>query len=715
MNNAYKTFLFELGCEELPAKQLLALQSALKNHTLELLDRVQLKFLGEVKVFATPRRLAILIADLQMQQEDQILERKGPSVKNAFDAQNKLTKAALGFAQSCGVLAENLQKKMTPQGEWLFAQQSIKGKSAIEILPDLMQQVLEKLPIPKPMRWGDYSYRFLRPVRWIVMMLDDQIIPAHFFGIATSNISHGHRFLSDPTVLIDHAKNYEALLHEKNVISDYSKRKKIIVEQLIKVAQDLNGTIYANENLLEEVNGLVEWPTAIAVNFDEKFLQLPDVVLITAMEVHQKCFAVKTLQNEKLLPIFLTVANILSSDTSFVKEGNSRVMQARLSDAAFFYEKDLSIPLASYEEDLKKVVFQAKLGSLFDKSKALADLATGIAAALGWNEEKISDTKTAALLAKCDLRTLMINEFPELQGEMGKTYAAAQGYDTAIANALFEQYLPRFSQDDLPQSDIGSLLALADRLLNLVGIFGIGQAPTGDSDPFALRRAAIAVCRILIENKILKDLPLLDLLNLAMSSWNKEGIFLNEKGVEETYHFIFDRLPAFYEEKNISANNVAAILNLSFSYLKNLTLYDIDLWIKAITELKKNYLTEALIIASVQKRIRNILRQEELGASETAEVNSDLFVFSEEKKLYEALESFHIPRKDALANKEYLSALKNIMTLSKPLDDFFAKVMVMVPEEALKKNRLSLLQQVSAHLEIMADFIILMSDVNLKN
>lgn len=685
-----KDFLFEIGTEELPAKQLEHLQTMLKGELLKQLAQAQLSFEGAAQTFVTPRRLAILIPNLQTQQQDQIIERKGPSLAAAFDAEGKPTKACLGFAQSCDVSVELLNKRETEQGSFLFATKTEVGKSAQELLPELVQVALNACnQIAKPMHWGDNKGPFLRSVHWIILLLDNEVIPATFFDLPTGNVTYGHRFMSPQALTIAEPKNYLSSLQQAYVMANFAERKAFIEKNLNDAAKNLDGTVLMNEALLTEVTGLVEWPVILTGHFSKDFLSVPNNALIAAIESHQKSFAVVD-QHGALMPYFLIVSNLVSKTPSKIIQGNERVMHARLSDAQFFYQQDCLIPLQNHCADLARVTFQAQLGSLQTKSLALAALAAEIATELSFDADAAHQ---AGLLAKCDLRTHMVGEFPELQGEMGAIYARKQGLPEAIANALREQYLPRFADDQLPISKTGIVLALADRLLNLVGLFGIGQAPTGSKDPFALRRAAIGVCRIIIENKL--SLSLKPLLICTQSIWQAQGVNFDMEPVQDlVYDFIIERLRQEYI--NWGNQVVESVLCLGLD-----NLLDIVHRIQAVSEFK--FLPEAKSLAAAEKRVRNLFQKENILIDALGMPDKKLFSLPEEHALTNAIIELQAITAQAVLQKDYAFILQETAKLKKPIDDFFAAVMVMAEDHTIRHNRLALLGQFSACANQVAD------------
>ena len=487
-------FLFELGCEELPSGAVWSLADELATYLLAALDKAKLSY-GVVKRFATPRRIAITIYDLQVEQESQSITRRGPALVASYDTEGKPLPALIGFAKSCGVDVTQLTKIHTDKGEWMVFETHTVGSKTKELLPALVSQSLASLTIAKPMRWGSGDVEFARPVHWAVMLLGDEVIDHEFLGVKTSRQSAGHRFHHPQQVTIASAKDYESQLQEAFVIADFSTRRHLIQVQVAQLAAAYQATAIMPEELLDEVTSIVEWPQALLAHFEEEFLEVPAEALIASMQSHQKCFALKDDKHSTLLPYFITVANIASSKPEQVILGNEKVMRARLSDAMFFFRQDKKQTLSAHIPATQQVIFQTKLGSLYDKAIRVHALMLHLCQALNIPQEQ---AVRAALLSKCDLMTGMVAEFPELQGLMGYYYALHDGEDIRVAKALDEQYMPRFSADRLPETDLGLALSLADRIDSLVGIFAIGQKPSGVKDPFKLRRHALAVVRLLI-------------------------------------------------------------------------------------------------------------------------------------------------------------------------------------------------------------------------
>lgn len=668
---AYNDFLLEIGTEELPAKGLFNLAVQLGEVFTQELTKAQLSFVAP-QIFVTPRRLAILIKDLAVEQPAREIERKGPMLAAAFDEQHRPTKAAEGFARSCGVTVDQLQKSETPQGTWLVYRQQEAAKPTQELLPIFIQKTIKQLNLPKTMRWGSHDETFLRPVHWVTALLGDQTIHCELLGIKSNNQTHGHRFHYPYAITLNHPNQYlEKLTKEGYVLPDFAARRVEISAQMQRLADSKGCHVDLNETLLSEVTGLVEWPVALLGQFDERFIELPAEVIKATLEANQKSFTLW--KDNKLQPYFITIANIESKNIAEVVKGNERVVHARLSDAEFFFKHDKKQKLDDYLSQLEKVSFQQKLGSLFDKTERIKMLAKHIATLLNADQ---NEALRSAELAKTDLVSTMVGEFPELQGVMGYYYAKAAGESLLVANAIKEHYLPRFAGDNLPNSKSGQIVALADRIDTLTSIFGINQLPTGDKDPFALRRAALGVLRILIECQLSLDLK--ELLKYAAESYKFK--LPNSEVVQQTFDFIMERLRALYGEKNIPADVFAAV------YAKNPTEpLDFDKRIRAVNEFRQ--LPQAQALAAANKRVSNILKETTIEG----EVDAKLLKEDAERKLHQLV----IERTKAIAPElqasNYTKALISLAELQQPVDAFFDKVMVMVDDKDLRNNRLRLL------------------------
>ena len=678
--------LIEIGTEELPPKALDHLSIAFQSSVESQIDQAGLAF-ESIQRFATPRRLALLITQLDAAQADREVERKGPAIKAAFDQDGNATKAAEGFARSCGVTVSKLEQVDTPKGAWLIFRQNQPGQQTESVIPAMVETALARLPIPKRMRWGAGDAEFVRPVHWIVMLFGDKIIDCEIMGLKAGRTTQGHRFHHpDPIDLASPAAYSKTLFNPGHVIVDIEARREKIQAQVEAIAYEAGMVAAIDPSLLDEVTALNEWPVAIMGAFDERFLEVPSEALIKAMQEHQKYFPVVD-SSGKLQPRFITISNIQSKDPAQVSAGNERVIRPRFSDAAFFWEQDLKQPLDALTPRLQGVVFQKKLGSLHDKSQRISRLAQQIAKELDLNP---AEAARAAELAKCDLLSNMVGEFPSLQGVMGRYYAqhAEEGGD--IAAAIEEQYLPRHAGDHLPQTNCGRAIAIADRLDTLVGIFAIGQKPTGEKDPFGLRRAALGVLRILIETPLHLDLE-------ALLQTTAEGLadkLDTSTTASEVFNYMMERLKAYYSDRDISADLIDAVLSRCPTKPA-----DFDLRVRAVSHFLQ--LPEAEALAAANKRIRNILRKTDEQYPDQADIN--LLVEPSEKILAEQITELKPKIEPLLSQGLYSEALQQLASLREPVDQFFDDVMVMCDDDNLRQNRLALLSSLSALFLNVAD------------
>lgn len=668
-------FLVEIGTEELPPKALKTLYQSFAASIEEGLRAAGLNF-TQLHSFGAPRRLAVLVEQLDAQQPDQIIEKLGPHIANAFDADGKPTKAAEGFARGCGIEFAQLERVASDKGERLVFRSTQTGKAAHDLLPQIIVDALDKLPIPKRMRWGARRAEFVRPVHWIVMLLGDRVIDAEILGIQTGRETRGHRFHCNTTIAIDDPLGYQLLLEmQAHVVADFNERRGRIRSQVEALGKKLNGHAVIDEDLLDEVTGLVEWPVALAGNFEQRFLAVPQEALISSMKEHQKYFHVVDASG-KLLPHFITVANIDSSEPQKIIDGNERVIRPRLSDAAFFFETDKKISLAERREQLKTVVFQEKLGTVFDKTERIAALAAYIAQQIGGNAQW---AQRAGALSKADLVSNMVGEFADMQGIAGSYYARHDGEPTEVATALQEQYLPRFSGDELPSTLTGISVALADRLDTLVGIFGIGQLPTGSKDPFGLRRAVLGILRMIVDKGF--DLDLRKCLHQALAHYPQ----LNTKAdlVDTVLAYMLERFRAWYEEENIAAEVFMAVS------AKNLSRpLDINQRVQAVHRFSQ--LPEAAALASANKRVSNILaKQESIDALPALQVS--LLSEPAEQELARQVAAQEQIVQPLFAARKYREGLEQLASLRVAVDAFFDGVMVMCDDIAIRNNRLALL------------------------
>ncbi|WP_151981237.1 glycine--tRNA ligase subunit beta [Acinetobacter guerrae] len=679
------TVLFELGCEELPPKSLKTLRDALQAETIKGLNDAGLNF-ATVEAYAAPRRLALKIVDVDGAQADTQKRFDGPALQAAYDSEGKPTKALEGFMRGQGIEANQVSTFQAGKVEKVCYYKDIKGQSLDELLPDILQTALDNLPIAKRMRSAASRTEFVRPVKWVVLLKDDQVIPATIQDHSASNVTYGHRFHAPEAITLDHVNDYLTALESAYVVADFSKRQTTIQQQVKQLADEVNATAIVPDDLLDEVTALVEWPVALRATFEERYLAVPQEALITTMQDNQKYFCLVNSEG-KLQPYFITISNIESKDPNQIIEGNEKVVRPRLSDAEFFFLQDQKQPLASRKDKLANMVFQAELGTLWDKSLRIAKLASQIATLTHGDR---AAAEQAGLLAKCDLTSELVGEFPELQGTAGTYYARLEGLPSEVADAIAEQYLPRFSGDVLPQTQTGTALALADRLDTLVGIFGIGQAPTGSKDPFSLRRAAIGVLRLLIEKEL--DLPLVELTKIASENYHGK---LREpvKAQHEALNFIEARYRAMYEDQGVAIDVIQSVQALSPK-----SPLDFDHRVKAVNHFKT--LPEAQALAAANKRVANILAKE---GQIVGDVDASLLVEDAEKALFAALQSVTPVVQPLLEAHNYTDALSQLASLRSPIDAFFDSVMVMAEDPKLKANRLRLLAQLRGLFTAIAD------------
>jgi len=675
--------LFELGGEELPPKSLKKLSQSLLDGMVAGLNEAGLNF-SEAKAYATPRRLAVIIRNLDSQQADKVVEKRGPSLQAAYGPDGTPSKAALGFASSCGASFDQLEKLETDKGTWLIFKQAVKGQATVELIPDLIRKSLAQLPIAKRMRWGDYDHEFVRPVHSAVLLFGSDVIAAEILGLKTGRLSFGHRFLSPGTIVLGHPNDYVEKLLAAKVTVDFEQRMRQIETGAQQAAIQLGGIAHIEEDLLEEVAALNEWPVPVVGNFDARFLELPMEVLITTMQSNQKYFPVK---NEKggLLPHFITFANIESSNPDSIRQGNERVVLPRLVDAEFFWKQDRKQSLAHRVYSLKTIVFQKDLGTLYDKTQRVANLASLIAEKLGAD---VALAKRAALLAKTDLMTNMVGEFANLQGTMGRYYAAADGEHADVAVALEEHYYPKQSGGATPSAQIGQVLALAEKIDTLAGIFSAGLIPTGDKDPYALRRATLGILRVLIENGIALDV--VELLDAALEQFSHS--FNKAETRQKVNDFIFDRLKGYCLDQGYGSDEFEAVLAVNPTRP-----LDFMLRIRAVQTFRA--LPEAESLAAANKRIINILKKSDQPLAD----NIGNLVEAAEKNLLVAAEESEAAILPLLAEQNYPMALSRLAQLRDTVDAFFDNVMVNTDDVALRNSRLALLAKLSNQFLKIAD------------
>ena len=668
-----ENFLVEIGTEELPPKALKTLATSFADNVEAELNQAGLTF-DKIEWFAAPRRLAVKVLALATQQPSKEIEKRGPAVSAAFDAEGKPTKAAEGWARGCGITVEQAERIATDKGEWLVHRAKIEGQPTKNLLNDIVANALAKLPIPKPMRWADKTVQFIRPVHTVTMLLGDELIEGEILGVASARTIRGHRFLGEKEFEIQHADQYPQLLREKgSVVADFNERKAEILAKSQAKATALGGVADIEESLLEEVTSLVEYPNVLAAKFEERFLAVPAEALVYTMKGDQKYFPIYD-KDGKLLPHFIFVSNINPEDPTAIIEGNEKVVRPRLTDAEFFFKTDLKQKLVDRLPRLETVLFQQQLGTLKDKTDRIEQLAGEIAKQIGADEAK---AKRAGLLSKCDLMTNMVFEFTDTQGVMGMHYARHDGEDEEVAVALNEQYMPRFAGDELPKSLVASAVALADKFDTLTGIFGIGQAPKGSADPFALRRAALGALRIIVE----KNLPL-DLEDLVKKSVALFGDKLtNQNVVADVVDFMLGRFRAWYQDEGIAVDVIQAVLAR-----RPTRPADFDARVRAVSHFRTLDSAEAL--AAANKRVSNILAKADTAIGE---INLTACVEPAEKALAEAVLALRTEVQPLIAQSDYTAVLDKLANLRAPVDSFFDNVMVNAEDPALRQNRLAIL------------------------
>ena len=684
-----QNFLVEIGTEELPPKALKTLATSFADNVEAELNQAGLTF-DKIEWFAAPRRLAVKVLNLATQQPSKEIEKRGPAVSAAFDAEGKPTKAAEGWARGCGITVEQAERIATDKGEWLVHRAKIEGQPTKNLLNDIVANALAKLPIPKPMRWADKTVQFIRPVHTVTMLLGDELIEGEILGVASARTIRGHRFLGEKEFEIQHADQYPQLLREKgSVVADFNERKAEILAKSQAKATALGGVADIEESLLEEVTSLVEYPNVLAAKFEERFLAVPAEALVYTMKGDQKYFPIYDKEGN-LLPHFIFVSNINPEDPTAIIEGNEKVVRPRLTDAEFFFKTDLKQKLVDRLPRLETVLFQQQLGTLKDKTDRIEQLAGEIAKQIGADEAK---AKRAGLLSKCDLMTNMVFEFTDTQGVMGMHYARHDGEDEEVAVALNEQYMPRFAGDELPKSLVASAVALADKFDTLTGIFGIGQAPKGSADPFALRRAALGALRIIVE----KNLPL-DLEDLVKKSATLFGDKLtNQNVVADVVDFMLGRFRAWYQDEGIAVDVIQAVLAR-----RPTRPADFDARVRAVSHFRTLDSAEAL--AAANKRVSNILAKAD---AVIGEINLTACVEPAEKALAEAVLALRTEVQPLIAQGDYTAVLDKLANLRAPVDSFFDNVMVNAEDPALRQNRLAILNTLQGLFLQVADISVL--------
>lgn len=718
-----QNFLVEIGTEELPPKALKTLATSFADNVEAELNQAGLSF-DKIEWFAAPRRLAVKVLNLATQQPSKEIEKRGPAVSAAFDAEGKPTKAAEGWARGCGITVEQAERIATDKGEWLVHRAKIKGQPTKNLLNDIVANALAKLPIPKPMRWADKTVQFIRPVHTVTMLLGDELIEGEILGVASARTIRGHRFLGEKEFDIQHADQYPQLLRDKgSVVADFNERKAEILAKSQAKATALGGVADIEESLLEEVTSLVEYPNVLAAKFEERFLTVPAEALVYTMKGDQKYFPIYD-KDGRLLPHFIFVSNINPEDPTAIIEGNEKVVRPRLTDAEFFFKTDLKQKLVDRLPRLETVLFQQQLGTLKDKTDRIEQLAGEIAKQIGADEAK---AKRAGLLSKCDLMTNMVFEFTDTQGVMGMHYARHDGEDEEVAVALNEQYMPRFAGDELPKSLVASAVALADKFDTLTGIFGIGQAPKGSADPFALRRAALGALRIIVEKNLPLDLN--DIISKAFDLYKEldnerlrnapiaktrggfseypegyvsfftrgDDLVPKQKILDEVVDFMLGRFRAWYQDEGIAVDVIQAVLAR-----RPTRPADFDARVRAVSHFRTLDSAEAL--AAANKRVSNILAK--AGAA-IGEINLTACVEPAEKALAEAVLALRTEVQPLIAQGDYTAVLDKLANLRAPVDSFFDNVMVNAEDPALRQNRLAILNTLQGLFLQVADISVL--------
>ena len=688
-----KDFVFEIGTEEIPAKFMNKSLEQLRTIAENKFKENRLNY-EKVNIYGTPRRLTLYVLDMCDKQEDLETMVKGPSKKAAFDLDGNPTKALLGFLKGNGLELQETFIQELSGVDYVYAKKFEKGRNTVDVLKELLPQILTSINFPKSMKWGNKSFRFVRPVRWLMPIFGDELVELDKDGIQCSKNTRGHRVLSKGDIEVKSADEYFDKLRNGFVIVDQDERREIIKKQCDEIAEKIGGVILADDELLEEVLYLVEYPTAFFGSFEKEFLTLPKEAVITPMKEHQRYFPVQD-KNGALMNCFIAVRNGDDNYIDIVREGNEKVLRARLSDARFFFEEDKKIPLNNCAEKLKHVVFQETLGTIYDKTENIRNISSYLSEKIQLNNMDKEYLDRAAYLCKADLVTNMVKEFDELQGVMGREYAIIQGESTSVADAIREHYMPRFAGDDVPASLIGSILSISDKIDTITGCFSIGIQPTGSQDPYALRRQAIGIISIILAKGL--HISLKDLLNKALEPFAKKNILKDEsaKIIGEIIEFFKGRLKNVFLDKGYEYDVVDAVLKAGLD-----DIYDASLRVNELSQWKKK--DEFLNIISSFNRVSNLASK-----CEKASINKELIKESEEKALLEAYEKTEREFVAAIEQKNYNKALNSLMALKTPIDAFFDKIMVMVDDNAIKNNRLSILKSITQMMMKFADLSII--------
>ncbi|MFO7818908.1 MAG: glycine--tRNA ligase subunit beta [Halanaerobacter sp.] len=684
-----KDLLLEIGTEEIPAGFMLPAFAGLEELAQDLFEQNRVE-IGDILATGTPRRLTLYIEDVAQEQADLEKEVRGPAKNIAFDDNGEATQAGEGFARGQGLTPDELEIRDTENGEYVFACTTEEGQATSQLLPNLLEEIIYNLEFPKTMRWGNQDMNFARPIKWLLSLYGNQVIEFSAAEVEASNWSRGHRFLSEDRIEITQPNNYFTNLEDEGVIVDHNRRRKMIVEQIEEIEEEKDVTIPIADDLLREVNFLVEYPTALCGSFAEEFLELPEEVLITSMREHQRYFPVRGQEGE-LKNLFVTVRNGKEDHLDIVREGNEKVLQARLADGKFFYEEDQQEKLAAKVEELTDIIFQEDLGTIYEKVERMIALSEEFASVLGYNDDEIEQTKRAAQLAKADLVTEMVNEFAKLQGVMGREYALIDDEDEAVAEAIFEHYLPRYADDKLPVTKTGRITSLADKIDNIVGCFSVGLIPSGSQDPYALRRQGLAVVKIITDAGLEITLEQLITTALDLLADNNKLTRSKDEIKEDLMDFFALRLEKLLEDNEIRYDVINAVLATDFSDLN-----DTILRAKAVMEFREEDGFAELITAF--ERAGNLAEK-----AQDQTVDYELFEDPSEEKLYKEYQRLKAEIDGLIDQQDYLTALEKVATLKPAIDKFFNSVMVMADEKEIKENRLGLLKSVTNLLSRIAD------------
>lgn len=686
------TLLIELGTEELPPKALKTLSESFSQSIADQLTGLSISF-DNIESFATPRRLAVQFSQVQLQQEDEQVDKRGPAISAAFDSDGNPTKAALGWARGVGIDVVNAERLVTDKGEWLLHKAIVPGKALHDLLPNIVQQAAKQLPVPKTMRWGEGEFAFIRPLKRLTVMLNESIVPMSLFGIESSNKVLGHRFHSEGDITLHHANEYAQVLKQAHVIASFEERRLLVKDNAEALAAQIQATPVWDNDLLDEVASLVEWPVALLASFDDAFLDVPKEALIYTMKDDQRYFPLVNSEGS-LLAKFIFITNIESKNPALVIAGNEKVIRPRLADAEFFYTNDKKQSLASRIDKLDSVLFQKELGSIGDKARRISQVAGNIASQL--NADATIATR-AGLLAKADLVSHMVMEFPEIQGVMGMHYARHDGEPEGVALAIEAHYRPRYAGDALPATTEGAAVAIADKLDTLVGIFAIGQTPRGDRDPFGLRRAAIGLLRMLVELEL--DLDFKAIIANAAEAY-AGTIEVSKEVQDDIFNFLLGRFRAWYQEQGVAVDVIQSVLAR-----RPQKALDFDRRVKAVTQFV--CFPEAEALAASNKRVSNILSKSDTNG--LVDINAELLQEDAELALYKALSSLQSVVEAGVASGDYNAVLSQLASLREPIDNFFNDVMVNAEDEAVRINRLALLTKLRNQFLSVADISLLQS------